>query len=303
MFVTLLGPTASGKTRLAAYLAWRMNGVVISADSRQIYKGMDIGTGKDLNDYVVHGKKIKVYLIDLVEPGYEYNVFEYQQDFLKVYRELERKNIPVVFCGGSGMYIEAILKAYPLIKVPPNPELRARMDKMSDEELVEWLASYRKLHNKTDTEDRERLYRAIEIEEYYQTHGNEFHFPRISGPVFGLKIPREILVERIRQRLEKRFEEGMIEEAKRLVSEGLSLDKMKYYGLEYRYLAMYLGGEISFEEMKEKLWIAIRQFAKRQMTWFRRMERQGIRIKWLDGLKPVEENAGDILKSIHFSES
>lgn len=288
--ITILGPTASGKTRLAAQLAYEIDGEIISADSRQVYRGMDIGTGKDYNDYIVKDKKIPYHLVDIAEPGTEFNVFQYQQEFLKTYKDIkDRSKIPVL-CGGTGLYLESILKGYKLTDVPHNAVLREELKNKSQEELVEILSSLRKLHNITDSSDRERTLRAIEIETYHQQNkGTPEDFPSIRNLVIGIQIERPLLRKRITQRLEKRLNSGMVEEVKNLLANGLTPEKLKHYGLEYKFLTMYVLGEMSYEEMFSQLNTAIHQFAKRQMTWFRKMERSGIRINWIDGMLSDEE--------------
>jgi len=280
--IVLLGPTASGKTKLAAQLAYELNGEIISADSRQVYRGMDIGTGKDLEEYTVNGKSIPYHLIDIVDPGYEYNVYEFQQDFLKAYEGvIERAKTPLL-CGGTGLYIESVLKGYHLPKLGPNPELESLLASKTNEELMDLLNTLREQHNTTDLLDRKRLIKAIRIgmEESRQTdHHREF--PDIKATVFGIAPPREILRERITLRLHHRLEHGMLEEVNRLLASGISPETLKFYGLEYKYITLYLQQELTYEEMVRQLNQGIHQFAKRQMTWFRRMERSGVRISWI----------------------
>ncbi len=287
--VCVLGHTAGGKTAFAAALARRINGEIISADSRQVYKHMNIGTGKDLSDYIVDNVSVKHHLIDIVEPGYEYNVFEYQKDFLAVFKDIRQRNRIAVLCGGTGLYIEAVLRGYKLIRVPPDPEYRKYLNSFSDDELVEKLEEYKNLHNTTDTENRKRLIRALEIEHYYSENpGLSDDYPELNYLLIGIKYDRESRRKRITERLHLRLKSGMIEETENLINKGIPEEKLIYYGLEYKYLAWYLGGKISYDEMVEKLNTAIHQFAKRQMTWFRRMERNGFRIHWLDGHLPLE---------------
>jgi len=285
--ITILGPTATGKTKLAALTALKLNGEIISADSRQVYKGMDIGTGKDLNDYVVCNKNIPFHLIDIVEPGYEYNVFEYQKDFLNIYQDIISRKKLAVLCGGTGMYIDAVLKGYKLIKVPENIELRKKLSGIKDEELIKIFKSYKSIHNVTDTQDRKRLIKAIEIQEYYEKHPNlNTEFPKINTVIFGINFTREIIRKRITERLKYRLENGMLDEIKNLLSKDISPEQLKFYGLEYKFLTQYIVGEISYDEMFRLLNTAIHQFAKRQMTWFRRMEKSGFKIHWIDGNLP-----------------
>ncbi|MCF8235616.1 MAG: tRNA (adenosine(37)-N6)-dimethylallyltransferase MiaA [Bacteroidales bacterium] len=298
--ITVLGPTATGKTKLAARLAAVIDAEIISADSRQVYKGMDIGTGKDLQDYMVEGREIPYHLIDIVDPGYEYNVFEFQQDFLKAYPEIRSRKKEVILCGGTGLYLEAIIKRYPLHHVPPNPDLREKLYKKAMNELIAELASKKGLHNVTDTTDRERLIRALEIAEFYERDPEKAkqRIPAIPNTTFGISLERKEIRERITKRLKQRLNEGMIEEAKTLLDAGLKPEQLMFYGLEYKFLTLYITGEISYDEMFKKLNTAIHQFAKRQMTWFRRMERKGVQIHWLPGQKPVEKNVDKILEII-----
>lgn len=298
--ITILGPTASGKTPLAAALASCLDSEIISADSRQVYRGMDLGTGKDLADYTVAGKTIPYHLIDIVDPGYKYNVFEYQRDFLQSYQSVrERGKLPIL-CGGTGLYLEAVLKGYRLIPVPENPELRNRLSDKSLDELTRILSSYKKLHNSTDVDTVKRAIRAIEIEEYYLTQDvEERSFPTINSLIIGVDIDRELRREKITRRLKQRLDEGMVDEVRRLIAGGVSPDDLIYYGLEYKYLTLYVIGELTFEEMFHQLEIAIHQFAKRQMTWFRGMERRGFTIHWVDASLPMEQKVGSILNLLN----
>lgn len=288
--ITILGPTASGKTPLAVALADRLGTEIISADSRQVYRRMDLGTGKDLKDYVVDGHNIPFHLIDIVEPGTKYNVFEYQRDFLKAYREITMKNKLPILCGGTGMYLESVLKGYRLLPVPENPELRASLEGKSLEELTKLLATYKKLHNSTDVDTAKRAIRAIEIEEYYKKQPVEQReFPVLKTLIVGVDIDRELRREKITRRLKQRLEEGMIDEVKNLLAEGIAPEDLIYYGLEYKYLTLHATGQLTFDEMFVQLETAIHQFAKRQMTWFRGMERRGFTIHWLDATSPTDE--------------
>lgn len=281
--ISILGPTASGKTTLAAALAYELNTEIISADSRQLYRGMDLGTGKDLADYHVNGQQVPYHLIDIVDPGYKYNVFEYQQDFLKAYESIKNKRKIPVLCGGTGMYLEAVLKGYKLIPVPENPTLRAELASKSLAELTEILSRYKTLHNSTDVDTVKRAIRAIEIEEYYVTHRvSQREFPPLNSLIIGINIEREARRNKITQRLHQRLQEGMVEEVEKLLQQGIHPDDLIYYGLEYKYLTLYVIGKISYEEMVSQLEIAIHQFAKRQMTWFRGMERRGFTIHWIE---------------------
>jgi tRNA dimethylallyltransferase len=296
--ITILGPTASGKTSVAAKVASLLDGEVISADSRQVYRGMDLGTGKDYGDYIVDGKQISYHLIDIVDAGYEYNVYEYQKDFLKVFADLSLRGKLPVMCGGSGLYLEAILKNYKLIQVPNNEVLREKLAGKSLKELTEILKNYKNyLHNQTDIENEKRAVRAIEIEEYYLTHPEiDTGMPDIRSLVVGVKFDRLSRRKRITNRLRQRFKEGMLDEVQHLLDTGLTPEQLTYYGLEYKYMTQHLTGQITYPEMFEGLNVAIHQFAKRQMTWFRRMEKQGIEIHWLDGYMPLEEKVEKILE-------
>ena len=280
--ITVLGPTASGKTRFAVQLADRLGAEIISGDSRQVYRRMDLGTGKDLDDYRIGDRSVPYHLIDIVEPGTKYNVFEYQRDFLEAYNDIHRRGRKAVLCGGTGLYIESVLRAYRLSPVPQNPELRERLADKSLEELTALLATYKSLHNTTDVDTTQRAIRAIEIEEYYrQTPLDRRPFPKIESLTLGVDVSREVRRERISQRLRKRLDEGMCGEVERLLAEGIKPEDLIYYGLEYKYVTLYVTGQITFDEMAQQLEIAIHQFAKRQMTWFRGMERRGTPILWI----------------------
>jgi len=288
--ITILGPTASGKTSLAAALAARLKTEIISGDSRQVYRRMDLGTGKDLSDYVVDGYKVSYHLIDIVEPGYKYNVFEYQRDFLTAYESIKQKGCLPIVCGGTGMYLESVLKGYKLLPVPENPELRIRLAGKSLEELTEMLKTYKNLHNTTDVDTVKRAIRAIEIEEYYAAHPvPEREFPKLNSLIIGVDIERELRREKITLRLKQRLDEGMVDEVRQLIREGISPEDLIYYGLEYKYLTLYVTGQMTYEEMFNGLETAIHQFAKRQMTWFRGMERRGFTIHWISAKLPMEE--------------
>ena len=298
--ITILGPTASGKTPLAAALADRLGTEIISGDSRQVYRRMDLGTGKDLVDYVVDGRPVPYHLIDIVEPGYKYNVFEYQRDFLKAYEEITDKGKLPILCGGTGMYIESVLKGYRLLPVPENPELRASLEGKSLEELTDILKRYKKLHNSTDVDTAKRAIRAIEIEEYYKQQPPEYReFPSLKSLIVGVDIDRELRREKITRRLQQRLNEGMVEEVRGLLAEGIPAENLIYYGLEYKFLTQYAIGELTYEEMFQQLEIAIHQFAKRQMTWFRGMERRGFTIHWLDATIPMDEKLEQIINLIN----
>ena len=300
--ITILGPTASGKTELAAHLAATMDGEVISADSRQVYRRMDIGTGKDLADYSVDGKLVPYHLIDICEPGTKYNLFQYQQDFLKAYEDITARGRQPILCGGTGLYIESVLKGYALSPVPQNPTLRAELEGKSLEELTTILTSLKQqmgttMHNTTDVDTAQRAIRAIEIEEYnLHTPMPKRQFPQIPYIIIGVNIDREHRREKITRRLKARLDEGMVEEIRGLLDSGIAAEDLTYYGLEYKYVTEYVIGKTSYEEMYRGLEIAIHQFAKRQMTWFRGMERRGFTVHWIDALQPMEEKVGKILQ-------
>lgn len=288
--ITILGPTASGKTSLAAALAYDLNAEIISGDSRQVYRKMDLGTGKDLDDYIVNGKQIPYHLIDIVDAGYKYNVFEFQRDFLKAYDDICSRNVIPVLCGGTGMYIESVLKGYRLLPVPENPALRESLADKTLQELTEILGSYKELHNTTDVDTVKRAIRAIEIEEYYKQQNVEARsFPVLNSLIIGVDIDRELRREKISNRLRQRLDNGMIKEIEDILDSGVSADDLIYYGLEYKYLTLYVTGKLSYEEMFHSLEIAIHQFAKRQMTWFRGMERRGFTIHWIDATMPMTD--------------
>ncbi len=295
--ITILGPTASGKTTLAAHLAARLGDAeIISADSRQVYRGMDIGTGKDLADYTIDGKAIPFHLIDICEAGEKYNLFRFQQDFHAAYDDICSRRRRPILCGGTGLYIESVLKGYKMEAVPENPELRERLKDLSLPELKKILEGYKTLHNVTDLDTPKRAIRAIEIQTYYREHGTlEREFPAIDSLIIGVSIDRELRRQRISERLRHRLEqEDMVGEVKRLL-EHVPADDLIYYGLEYKYLTLYVLGRLSYDEMVRQLEIAIHQFAKRQMTWFRGMERRGFTIHWIDGTLPVEQQVRRIV--------
>lgn len=297
--VVITGPTATGKTRLAALVAARLGGEVISADSRQVYRGMDIGTGKDLSDYVVDGRRVPVHMVDIVDAGYRYNVYEYQRDFLRVFDEMAARGSFPVVCGGSGMYVDSIVSGYRLIQVPVNDKLRSLLAGRSLEELTEILSQYKSLHNRTDVDTVKRAVRAIEIADYYTHHPvDEEPFPVKNPLVTGVFFDREARRRRISSRLKERLEGGMIEEVHRLIGSGIHPDDLIYYGLEYKYVTLYLLNRLSYDEMVLKLETEIHRFAKRQMTWFRGMERRGITIHWIDGSMSDEEKAACIISKI-----
>ena len=287
--VSVVGPTACGKTSLAVELALSVPGAeIISADSRQVYRGMDIGTGKDIAEYTRDGVTVPSHLLDIVDAGEKYNLFEFQRDFLASYDNIRNRGAFPVMCGGSGLYVESVLKGYRLLPVPENPALRAALEEKSLEELTALLATYKQLHNNTDTDNKKRAIRAIEIEEYYRTCPvEERYFPQINALTVGVMVDREVRRERISRRLRERLDNGMVEEVKRLLDSGLEPEQLIYYGLEYKYLTLYLTGAMEYDEMVAGLEIAIHQFAKRQMTWFRGMEKRGVKIHWFDGSLPT----------------
>jgi tRNA dimethylallyltransferase len=309
--ITILGPTACGKTSFAAHLAAKLDAEIISADSRQVYRGMDLGTGKDLDDYCIDGKQIPYHLIDIAEPGEKYNVYQFQRDFLNAYRDItQRKKMPIL-CGGTGLYLESIIRNYRMSEVPQNPELRKQLGDKSLPELTEILSQYKKLHNTTDVDTAKRAIRAIEIEEFYRTHhdsqlGTEL-VPSARQTlseiqqhnlIIGLSIDRDLRRERISARLKQRLDNGMLDEIRHLLSLGVKPEDLIYYGLEYKYLTLHVIGQLSYEEMFRQLEIAIHQFAKRQMTWFRGMERRGIHIHWIDSQLPMEEKINRVISLI-----
>ncbi len=282
--VTLLGPTAVGKTTFAVQLALELDAEIISADSRQVFRGMDIGTGKDISDYKITNHVISSHLIDIAEPGTEYNVFQFQQDFQVARDLIISKGKSPLMCGGTGLYLESVLLGYNLVDVPVNEVLRQQLSELANDELIKRISSYRPLHNTTDILDRERLIRAIEIELYKQQNNHQqLAIDFVHTPVLGIRFDRKTVRERITTRLRQRLNEGMIEEVQHLLDQGISKEQLMFYGLEYKYLTLYLSGEISYNEMFRLLNTAIHQFAKRQMTWFRRMENKGIKIFWLEG--------------------
>lgn len=300
--ITILGPTASGKTSIAAALASRIGGEIISADSRQVYRRMDIGTGKDLADYEVGGKHIPYHLIDIVEPGYKYNLFEYQRDFHTAYDDITSRGRTPVLCGGTGLYIEAVLNGYALSPVPQNQELRDSLSAKSLDELTAMLKALKEqtgsnMHNRSDVDTVQRAIRAIEIETYNLQHPTtEREMPGISSLVIGVDVDRETRRRRISDRLEARLHEGMIDEVKGLLAEGVSAESLMYYGLEYKFVTEYVTGKTTYNDMLSRLEIAIHQFAKRQMTWFRGMERRGIHINWIDASLPMDDKVELIME-------
>lgn len=297
--ITIIGPTASGKTAFAAALAARLDTEIISGDSRQVYRSMDIGTGKDLADYVVDGKQIPYHLIDICNPGDKYNVFEYQHDFHKAFEEIRKKRKLPILCGGTGMYIESVLRGFKLLDVPQNPSLRESLKGKSLAELEQILASYKVLHNKTDVDSAQRAIRAIEIEEFYKTEApDKREYAPINSLIIGVDIDRELRREKISKRLRARLDEGMVDEVRAILATGVKPEDLIYYGLEYKFLTLYIIGQLTYDEMVSQLEIAIHQFAKRQMTWFRGMERRGLHIHWLDATLPTDEKINNVLALI-----
>lgn len=303
--ITILGPTASGKTPVAAHLAAEIGGEIISADSRQVYRRMDIGTGKDLADYIVDGRQVSYHLIDIREPGTKYNLFEYQQDFFEVYQEIQGRDAVPILCGGTGLYIEAVLKGFHLSPVPQNQELRDSLDGKSLAELTEMLEDLKaktgsNMHNTTDVDSCQRAIRAIEIETYNLQHPTpRRELPPVDSLIIGIDIDRELRREKITRRLKARLDGGMVEEVKALLDDGIPAEDLIYYGLEYKFVTEYLTGALSYDEMVRRLEIAIHQFAKRQMTWFRGMERRGFKINWIDAALPMEEKISQIQQLYH----
>jgi tRNA dimethylallyltransferase len=293
----ITGPTASGKTALAVAVARKVSGEIISADSRQVYRGMNIGTGKDYDDYLVDGIRIPCHLIDIADPGYKYNVFEYQRDFIKVYTNMKERLVFPVVCGGSGMYADSIISGYKMAEVQPNSEFRNNLEKKSIEELKKILSTYKNLHNTTDIDTRKRIIRAIEIEYFTKNKKKQRSaFPNLKSMVVGVMPDRDSRRRRISERLSQRLNNGMIDEVKHLIGQGVPVETLIYYGLEYKYITLFLTGKLSYEDMAKDLETAIHQFAKRQMTWFRGMERRGINIHWIDGDMPSDEKVERVIK-------
>ncbi len=297
--LVVTGPTASGKTALAAAISYRLGGEIISADSRQVYRGMNLGTGKDYADYLINGIQIPCHLIDIADPGYKFNVFEYQHEFIKVYSDLKKRNIFPVVCGGSGLYADSIITGYKMLEVPPDSGLRIELEKKSMEELINILLTFKNLHNTTDIDSRKRVIRAIEIEHFTTNKGKQAsESPEVKPLVVGLMFERDSRRRRITDRLRQRLDSGMVDEVKNLIDNGINTETLIYYGLEYKFITLYLTGKISYKEMFRDLEVAIHQFAKRQMTWFRGMERRGIKIHWIDGELPMEEKVRIVLDNL-----
>lgn len=303
--ITILGPTATGKTGLAAALAAEIDAEIISADSRQVYRGMDLGTGKDIEEYTVEGKEVPHHLIDIADPGDEYNVYSFQKDFLSTFEDITQRGKKTIMCGGSGMYLESVILAYDMSEAPRNEALRKELETLSDKELVLRLQSLREVHNTTDLETRERLIRAIEIEECKRQKDKEkvkieggVDFPEIQHHVFGISLPREDIRSKITYRLMQRLEDGMVDEVKSLLESGVTPEQLEFYGLEYKFLTQFASGTISYNDMFQRLNSAIHQFAKRQMTWFRRMEKKGVNIIWIDGKQSLPKKLKEINKHL-----
>lgn len=299
--LTILGPTASGKTELATHVAYRLNAEIISADSRQVYRGMTIGTGKDLEDYAVNGADIPYYLIDICQPGTKYNLFLYQQDFYNAYTDIQKRDVQPILCGGTGLYIESVLKGYQLSPVPQNDVLRNTLVNKTLDELTIMLRNLKAkngnvMHNLTDVDTAQRAIRAIEIEMYNLEHPlPKREFPAIDSVIIGVDIDRELRREKISKRLRQRLDNGMVEEIKGLLEQGIPAEDLIYYGLEYKYITEYIIGKTTFKEMVHQLEIAIHQFAKRQMTWFRGMERRGFIIHWINAELPMKEKVNNVI--------
>ena len=298
--ITILGPTATGKTALAAEVAYRTGGEIISADSRQVFRGMDIGTGKDLADYHIHDTDIPHHLIDICSPAEEYNAYRFLNDFKQAFCSIQDRGKQAILCGGTGLYIDAVVRSYKLPDAPVDPEFRKSLEDVSDEALTARLASMTKLHNHTDTETRDRLLRALEIQEYRLQHPEGFtRLPAMRHRIFGISFPREVIIKRIGERLRQRIDEGMVDEVQRLIDNGISPQRLMRFGLEYRHVTRRILGECTDEELYRDLFTDIRRFAKRQMTWFRRMERNGVDIHWIDGSLSMDEKVAQILPSHH----
>lgn len=298
--ITILGPTASGKTAIAARLAHDIGGEILSADSRQVYRGMDIGTGKDLADYTVDGHPVPYHLIDIADAGTKYNLFQYQQDFRTVYDDIVTRGATPILCGGTGLYIEAVVKGYALSPVPQNPALRQRLEGKTLAELTAMLCDLKRqtgsaMHNTTDVDSCQRAVRAIEIETYNLEHATELRqMPAVDTTIIGVSVDRDVRRRKITDRLDRRLKEGMVDEIRGLLRQGVNPADLTYYGLEYKFVTEYVMGHLSYGDMRRYLEIAIHQFAKRQMTWFRGMERRGLAIHWVDGQQPMDRIQADI---------
>lgn len=297
LLLTILGPTACGKTALAVAVADRIGGEIISADSRQVFRGMDIGTGKDLDEYRLEDRTVQCHLVDIRDAGEEYNLYQFQNDFIDAFNSIVERGKRVIMCGGTGMYIESIVRAYRLPDAPVDANYREELNRFSDEELTDRLASMIKLHNHTDTETRDRLVRALEINEFRQKHPEEFtRLPEMRHLIVGVRYPRDVVVERIGIRLRQRLENGMVDEVRRLLESGVPKERLLKYGLEYKHITRYLTEDYSYDAMYENLYTDIRRFSKRQMTWFRRMERNGVEIHWIDGEKNLNSKLDEVIQ-------
>jgi len=297
--ISILGPTATGKTTFAAALAARISGEIISADSRQIYRGMDLGTGKDLADYIVDGKRIPYHLIDIADPGEEYNVYRFQKNFLSSFNDIHKRGQNAIMCGGTGMYLESVILGYKMSEVPQDEDLRKELELLTNDELIARLRSLRDVHNVTDTTDRKRLITAIEISSSQVPRPpHHIDLQNINHKVYGISLPRDEIRKRITLRLNQRIDDGMPGEVQKLLDGGLKPEQLEFYGLEYKFLTQQVTGKINKEEMFRLLNTAIHQFAKRQMTWFRRMEKKGVKIEWIDGNLPTEEKLQIVLDKI-----
>ncbi len=303
--IVILGCTATGKTNVAVNLAHQIGGELISADSRQVYRGMDIGTGKDISEFTVDCNPIPYHLIDIVDAGEEYNVYHYQKDFLNAYQSIQERGSKAILCGGTGMYLEAVLKGYRLLEIPENVTLRKRLENKSNEELLAELKTLKRLHNTTDSIERDRLIKSVEIAVFEKDNENFINdFPQLNATIFGIDFEREIVRERITKRLKHRLKhEGMIEEVEGLIASGIDPDRLKFYGLEYKLITQFLLGELDRSAMFEQLNIAIHQFSKRQATWFRKMERNGFDINWIDGNLPLQEKVNYINRVLKLERS
>ncbi len=294
--ISIIGVTASGKTSLAVKLAYETGGEIISADSRQIYRRMDLGTGKDISEYTCNGKQIPYHLIDICEPGYKYNLYQYKRDFTNALKDIQSRGKLPIICGGTGLYIETVLKGYAMPEVPENKELRDSLADKTLEELTAILSQYKTLHNTTDVDSCKRAIRAIEIAEYYKTLPQpELEDSPLDTLLVAIDIDRETRRANISKRLHQRLEDGMVAEVESLLNEGIASEDLIYYGLEYKYLTEYVIGKTTYEQMVSGLEIAIHQFAKRQMTWFRGMERRGFKINWIEYNLPFDEKVARIL--------
>lgn len=302
--ISIVGPTASGKTSLAVALAYELGTEIISADSRQVYRRMDLGTGKDLADYKINGTTVPYHLIDTEEPGTKYNLYRYQQDFFETLGAMRSRGLRPVVCGGTGLYVESVVRSYNISHVPQNAELRAELEGKTLVKLSEMLSelkarSGQTMHNTTDVDTAKRAIRAIEIETYNLEHASsEREYAKLHSITFGLSLDREVRRLRITERLHQRLAEGMIEEVRALLNEGIPAEDLIYYGLEYKYLTLHCTGELTYDEMVQQLETAIHQFAKRQMTWFRGMERRGCPIHWIDALLPTEQKLEQIQETL-----